>query len=292
LSEAKILATGATGATGGETVRLLLERGHAVRAFVRLSDERSNTLKDAGAEIAIGDLREFETVRPALEGIHSAYFVFPIEPGILQATSYFAQAAKEAGVKAIVNMSQASARRVAKSHSAQDHWIAERVFDWSGTPVTHLRPTFFAEWVLYWAGFIKAGTLPLPFGTGRHAPIAADDQARVIANILAAPSQHGGQTYELYGPKEMTFAEMAKEVGQLLGKPVRYEQMDVPRLRELTTRNGRVLGDFFWQHLTEIAIDHQQGVFAGTNDVVERIGGRRPMTLAEFVEKHRRELTQ
>ena len=291
MSERKILVTGATGDTGKETVRLLLERGQAVRALVRREDARAEALRKAGTEVMLGDVRDFESVRAALEGIRSAYYVFPIEPGILQSTAYFAQAAQEAGVEAVVNMSQATARRIAKSHAAQDHWIAERVFDWSGVPVTHLRPTFFAEWILYWAGFIKAGFLPLPFGTGRHAPIAAEDQARVIASILIAPETHAGKTYPLFGAKEMTFPEMAEEVGQLLGKPVRYQQTDVPALKKLAQENGKEFGDFFWQHLTEIALDHQNGVFAGTNDFVEKIGGQPPLTLSQFVEKHRGELT-
>ena len=291
MSGSKILVTGATGATGRETVKLLLERGQEVRALVHVQDERSSALQVAGAEIFLGDLRDFATVRSALEGVRSAYFVFPIEPGILQGTAYFAQAAKESGVEAVVNMSQATARRIAKSHAAQDHWIAERVFDWSGVPVVHLRPTFFAEWVLYWAGFIKAGVLPLPFGTGRHAPIAAEDQARVIANILIDPAGHIGQVYPLYGAREMTFPEMAAEVGRLLEKPVRYEQVDVPTLKALAKQNGKEFSNFFWQHLSEIAVDHQEGVFAGTNDLVQRIGGKPPMTLEQFVEKHRLELT-
>ena len=37
----------------------------------------------------------------------------------------------------------------------------------------------------------------------------------------------------------------------------------------------------------EVAIDHQNGIFAGTNDLVEKIGGRPPMTLEAFIEKHR-----
>jgi uncharacterized protein YbjT (DUF2867 family) len=36
-------------------------------------------------------------------------------------------------------MSQISARLDSKSHAARDHWLSERVFDWSGVP-THLRP--------------------------------------------------------------------------------------------------------------------------------------------------------
>jgi len=291
MSEAKFLVTGATGATGKETVQLLLQRGHAVRALVHGHDSRSEALHKAGAEILVGDLRNFNSVRAALDGVRAAYFVFPLEPGILQGTAYFAQAAKEAGVEAVVNLSQITARRVAKSHAAQDHWIAERVFDWSGIPVVHLRPTFFAEWLLYWAGFIKAGILPLPFGTGRHAPIAAEDQARVIASILVAPQAHLGQTYPLFGAQEMTFREMAEEAAHVLERPLRYEQVDVPTLKAIAMKQGKEFGDFFWQHLAEIAIDHQNGVFAGSNDIVERIGGRPPMTITDFVEQHRSELT-
>jgi NAD(P)H dehydrogenase (quinone) len=291
MSESKILVTGATGSTGKETVRILREGGHAVRALVRSEDARSEALRKQGAEIVVGDLRSFESVRAALDGVRSAYFVFPIQPGILAGTAYFAQAAKEAGVGAIVNMSQASARREAKSHAAQDHWLAERVFDWSGVPTVHLRPTLFAEWVLYWRGFIKAaGILPLPFRTGRVAPVSAEDQARVIANILVAPAEHIGKTYPLVGAKEVTFPEMAEEISRAIGKPVRYEITDVPALAKLSKENGRDLGDFFWQHLSEIAVDFENGVFAGTNDLVEKIGGQPPISLPAFIAKHREEL--
>ncbi len=123
----KYLVTGSTGHTGSNTVRFLLEAGAHVRAYVHREDERSKALRKLGAELVIGDLLDFEAVRTALEDIEGAYFVFPIKPGIHQATTYFAQAAREAGVKAIVNMSQISARREAKSHAAQDHWIAEQI---------------------------------------------------------------------------------------------------------------------------------------------------------------------
>ncbi len=44
---------------------------------------------------------------------------------------------------------------------------------------------------------------------------------------------------------------------------------------------------FTVQHLREVAIDHQNGIFAGTNGLVEKLGGRPPMTLEAFIEKHR-----
>src|SRR5439155_6968811 len=59
--------------------------------------------------------------------------------GIPQATAYFAQAAKEASLECVVNMSQKSAREDAKSHAMCDHWLAERLFDWCGLTVAHLR---------------------------------------------------------------------------------------------------------------------------------------------------------
>src|SRR5262245_11823749 len=110
-------------------------------------------------------------MRAVLQATRRAYFCYPIRPGIVQATAQFAQAAKEAGVDGIVNMSQISAREDAKSHAATDHWLAERVFDWSGVTVAHIRPTFFAEWLIYVAPMIKAGLLHLASGPGQHAPI-------------------------------------------------------------------------------------------------------------------------
>jgi hypothetical protein len=62
--------------------------------------------------------------------------------GLLPATAYFADAARRAGLKVVVNMSQVSAREDSKSYAARDHWIAERLFEWSGVPTVHLRPTF------------------------------------------------------------------------------------------------------------------------------------------------------
>jgi NAD(P)H dehydrogenase (quinone) len=287
------LVTGATGATGSKTVRFLLQGGARVRAFVHREDERSASLGSLGAEVVTGNILDFDAVRNALEGVQGAYFVYPIMPGLLQATAYFSQAAKEVELSAIVNMSQISARREARSHAAQDHWIAERIFDWSGIPTTHLRPTLFAEWALYWTDHIKTGTLRLPFGTGRHAPITAEDQARVITNILLAPEQHKGKIYPLYGEREYTFAEIAGEIGKVIGKPLAYEQIDAWELKQLAEDSGNshrrrdFYTDTLWQHFQEIAKDHQNGVFAGTNDLVQRIGRKVPTSLPEFLQTHR-----
>jgi len=123
--EIKYLISGATGATGGEAVILLLQNGLRVRAFAHREDERSRKLQELGAEVVFGDLQDLDDVSAALKGIQRAYFVYPISPGLVKAALIFAQAAKEAGVEAIVNMSQIQARREVKSNATREHWLAE-----------------------------------------------------------------------------------------------------------------------------------------------------------------------
>src|SRR5260370_839377 len=184
MSRRTFLVTGATGDTGGATVGQILAPGDHVRAPAHRQDHRAKRPQGPGAESRVGGFLNLDDVRAALRGVAGAYFCYPIRPGIIQATAYFAQAAKEAGVACVVNMSQISAREDAKSHAAQDHWLAERVFDWSGLTVVHLRPTYFAEWLFYLPPMIRAGLLPLPFGTGRHAPITPAHHAPLIVALL------------------------------------------------------------------------------------------------------------
>jgi nucleoside-diphosphate-sugar epimerase len=62
----KVLVTGATGFVGSYLVRSLLQRGHRVRILAR-SPERAAPLRDAGAEVCLGDLG----IPSTLEGIAS-----------------------------------------------------------------------------------------------------------------------------------------------------------------------------------------------------------------------------
>jgi uncharacterized protein YbjT (DUF2867 family) len=288
MSERKIFVAGATGDTGGAVVDVLLAAGEKVRTLVRKEDQRSERLKSKGVEVMVGNLLNLDDVARALEGAFSAYFVYPIESGGIQASAYFAQAAREASVSAIVNMSQISARRIATSHAARDHWISERVFDWSGTPVTHIRPTFFAQWLTYpgqVANVKKDGVLRLPFGDGRHAPIAAEDQGRVIAAILRDPVPHAGKVYPLYGPVEMDHHEIAGEMSKALGREVTYQPIDLDMFGKRLSSDSK-FSDAFSQHLLSVAVDYQNGVFAGTNNVIEELTGEPPMTVGAFIRKH------
>ncbi|UPZ26638.1 NAD(P)H-binding protein [Streptomyces sp. LRE541] len=280
------LITGATGTTGAETVRLLLKRGHRVRALVHREDDRSLMLAAAGAEIAVGDLLDFRDVSAAMRGVSGAYFCYPIAAGLLDATVTFAQAATEAGVTSVVNMSQISARREAASNAARQHWLAERLLDRTSMLTTHLRPTLFAEWISWWWGRQdNEGVLRLPFGTGRHAPVAGVDQAHVIAAVLGNPAPHDRQAYPLHGPVEMDHHEIAASMSRALGIPVTYEPTEVEEFAAGLASLGK--SAHLIQHLSSIAIDYREGIFRGTNNLVEVVGNRTPLTVEEFVAGHR-----
>src|SRR5258707_4225479 len=140
MSDIRFLVTGATGATGSGAATQLLDKGRRVRAFVHREDERSESLRRRGAEVVVGDLLDFDVVREALKGVNRAYFVYPIRPGLVQATAQFAQSAVEAGDRRVVDMAQGFARRRAQSHLSRVQWRAAPRLCWSGPDVRTHRP--------------------------------------------------------------------------------------------------------------------------------------------------------
>jgi NAD(P)H dehydrogenase (quinone) len=288
MNQATVLVTGSTGATGGFAIDALIKLRIPVRALVRKDDERAARLRKMGVETRVGDLLEIDEVRAAMEGVSTAYFVYPLLPGLVTASAYFAQAATEAGLRGVVNMSQISARRDSRSHQARDHWISERVFDWSDMPVTHLRPTFFAQWLTrgkQLKTIAEEGYFQLPFGTGRHAPIAAEDQGRFIATVLTDPAPHAGKTYELCGPEEMDYHGIAAAVSEELGRTIVYRPMEIPDYRRQLEASN--MPEQMIQHLGAVAEDYRAGLFAGTDRVIEMVTGIPPMTVQAFVKAHR-----
>jgi len=285
MNNSKVLVTGATGLTGSHTVQLLLDHGRPVRVLAHREDKRSKRLQDLGAEVAIGDLLNLSDVRSALNGVQSAYFVYPLSPTLVHATVIFAQAAKEAGVEIVANMSQWNSRPSAKSPATINHWLSEQVFDWSAVPVAHLRATHFSEWLLWVAGSIRQGVMTMPWdANSRYSPVATEDLAYVIAAILENPAEHRGKTYPLCGPAVLSVAEVAEIASRVLGTHITYQQASVDAFAESIGQAGNAL---FKEHCRAVAVELQEGVFAGTNSVAAQISSRPPMTIEEFVAKNR-----
>jgi NAD(P)H dehydrogenase (quinone) len=280
-----ILVTAATGDTGRPTVAELVKKGLDVRALARQEDARSHALAELGAEVVYGDITNLRDIRRVLEGVDRAYFCFPIAAGLVEAAVMFAQAAREQHVEHVVNMSHKQSGPRARSKVTQNHWLSEQVFEWSGIPTTNLRVTFFAEWLVYISPFIQSGRYVMPFHKdGRFAPLAAADTAKIIANILEKPEGHGGQSYQLHGPKEFTHEELAAEVGRVLGVDLPFEQLTVSEFLELAgLENHTVLR----RHFECVAIDQMEGKIAGLDEIGTNIIGGPLTTIEQFVTANR-----
>jgi uncharacterized protein YbjT (DUF2867 family) len=83
----------------------------------------------------------------------------------------------------------------------------------------------------------------------------------------------------------MSHHEIAAAMSEVLGRKVRYVPISVDEFEAILRRRGEP--EFVIQHLRSVAIDYRNGVFSGTNDVIERIGRAAPLDVAGFVAQHK-----
>ncbi|WP_435221025.1 NmrA family NAD(P)-binding protein [Streptomyces sp. Tue6028] len=285
------LITGA-GDVGRNVVERLRSQDVPVRVMVRRDDERAAQLRALGAEVVLGDLTRPDTVAAALEGTRSMYFAMPVSPDHLLAATVVASVAREYDkLDALIDMSQMTVSQMTSTSTTESrqqrlHWLAEQVFNWSGLPVVHVRPTAFLDNPLFTTLTARTirrnGTIELPFGTGRTSPIAVDDVARVIATVLSDPGPHVGHVYELTGPRTVDMTEMADAFSKALGRPVSYVDVPLDRWREevLSTID---LPSHVEEHIVTMCRLHHQNRYARASDDVERLTGAPAQTIEEFV---------
>src|ERR1700722_777469 len=182
-----ILVTGAAGGAQGSTGRritaLILNKGIPVRAFVHKLDARSDALRELGAEVVQGDLLDRDSVRASFKGIKRAYFTYPVMDGLLEATTIFAMAAREAETELIVNNSQLQGARKAPSFRNMQHGLADRIFDWAEMGAVHLHAPPYYEKVrtLVRKSVAEQSTVFLPWGDGSAtiSLVGGEDVSRV-----------------------------------------------------------------------------------------------------------------
>src|SRR6476661_8869290 len=209
-----ILVTGAgggVGGVGGKVVALLRQRGRAVRAMAHHDDDRADALRALGADVVVGDLTRPADVGHALDSVDRMFFNMSLSPSLLEAAATVATVARAvADLDALVaisqlTVSQMNALSMSESHHQRLHFLSEQVFNWSGLPVVHVRPTVFLDTGLFTTlaarSIAESGTIRLTFGAGHTSPIVSDDVARVIATVLADPEPYLGSVLELTGPR-------------------------------------------------------------------------------------------
>jgi uncharacterized protein YbjT (DUF2867 family) len=203
MSEQEILVLGATGSTGRRVAALLRAAGHRVRAASRHGEVRFDW-GDAG------------TWEPAVAGASRMYLMAPHE---LPVDPAFVAHAVERGVEHIVLLSS----RAIEAMGDERLLAAERTVRESGAAWTIVRPSWFNQ--NFDEGFfqpaIMAGEIAMPLGDLRQSFVDADDIAAVAAAALTEPG-HAGQSYELTGPRALSFAEALGIIGRAAGREVRY----------------------------------------------------------------------
>ncbi|MET4641567.1 NAD(P)H dehydrogenase (quinone) [Streptomyces atratus] len=292
---AMTLVTGAAGDVGRRVVERLRGDGLPVRAFVHRDDERAAELRGLGADVAVGDLTRAADVVRALEGCRRVYFGLSVSSYYLEATVTAAAAALDHGhLEVFVNMSQLTVSQMtlastSESRQQRQHWLAEQTLNWSGLPVTHIRPTVFMENPIFLMAMAsdvtQDDTIRLPFGSGRTSPVAIQDVAEVAATVLASPDAHVGRTYGLTGERSRDMTAIAEELTDALGRDITY--VDVPHDEWVRTRLAPLgLPEHIREHLSTMARLHAANRYDRATDDVELITGHPPLSFRDFVRSH------
>jgi uncharacterized protein YbjT (DUF2867 family) len=311
-----ILVTGAAGEIGGVSrtiVDMLLAQGHPVRALVRSDDERAQSLREAGADVVVGDLLTIADVTAALQGVRRIYFSMSLSPYYTDAVALMAAAARaQGGIEAFVNISEYEQTFMTFAHMTapeekrrahlggavanwspqqRAHWAAEQMLDWSGLPVVNVQAAFFVENpILTWValGSLAEGELRLPFGDHRFAPVAGYDVGEAVAKILADPAPHIGKSYALTGPEFKDMHAVADDFAAVLGRPVAYAPVDIETWN--TTYIDPALGQYphIAEHLKTLTRIIGNGGYGSTTDELETLLGRPPKTVRWALERHPR----
>jgi NAD(P)H dehydrogenase (quinone) len=290
-----VLVTGASGDIGSKVVRGLSARGVPVRALVHGDDDRAKALRALdGVEVVHGDLTRAPDVVAALDDCRRVYFGMGVSPDYLQATATVAVAALNNGsVELMINMSQMTVSQMGVASTTESkqqrlQWLAEHVLDWSGLPVTHVRPTVFMENPLFSMlavdSILRDGTIRLPFGDARTSPVAAHDVADVITRLLSDPPRPIRHVYELTGASSRNITAIAGEFSAALGRPITY--VDVP-YDDWFEHSLKPLGlpSHVQDHIATMARLHKDGRYdRATSDIADLLG-RPPSGLDIFVKE-------
>ena len=219
----RILVTGATGTVGRQVISQLLGTDARVRALTRNPDAADLPPE---VEVVCGDLTVPEALGGCLDGVDVVFLVWTAPVGTAPAA--VDRMAKHA--RRIVFLS--SPHRTPHPFFQQPNPFRavpaeiERLIEASGLRWTFLRPGMFAANSLsWWAPQIRAGdVVRWPYAAAPTAPIHERDIATVAVRALLEAG-HDGAEYVLTGPQSLSQLEQVITIGDVIGRPLRFEEI-------------------------------------------------------------------
>ncbi|HEV7236378.1 MAG TPA: NAD(P)H-binding protein, partial [Ktedonobacteraceae bacterium] len=226
LEGAMILITGATGYIGRHLVSRLVEQGERPRCLVRDTKRAANVLPADKVELIQGDTTQPASLKAALNGVetvvHAAFITADRKQSAgnsyaetnVQGTSYLVKAAKEAGVKRIVEISGLGTRPDKLGSYMQGRFLAEKMVKDSGLDWTIIQPSVLfgkgAPFIKGLADLIRSAPVVPLIGGGSilFQPIYVEDVVTIILKVLADPTGTNKKTYVIGGPAYYSFTQV------------------------------------------------------------------------------------
>ncbi|MBW0102284.1 NAD(P)H-binding protein [Pseudonocardia sp. KRD291] len=261
------LVLGATGKTGRRVAARLRLDGTPVRAASRSGSTRFDWSDPGGWDAA-------------LRGVGAVYLVPPTVPGPVHE---FVARAEAAGVARLVLLSGHGADTWGDSAFGHDMLSAEEAVRGSALEWTVLRPSNFDQNFseeLFHAPLL-VGELALPAGEVPEPFIDIEDLAEVAVTVLAEPGRHAGRTYELTGPRAITFAEATELISRASDLPITYKQISPAEYTAALVETGLDATDV--RTLAAMYELIERGVLSGTTDGIATVLGRSPRTFEDYV---------
>ena len=280
-----LLVTGATGTIGRPLIDILVNQGAKVRAVTHNPQAAG---LPAGVEVVEGDLSRPATIAPLLDGV-TALFLHPRAVGL--AAGELLTLARQRGVQRVVALSatnvddpldeQPSRYQGDRNKEVEDAAVA------SGLAWVSLRASSFAANTLRtWGAQLRAGdVVRYPYASFAEALIHERDLAEVIAHALGSDAlvARRGRRRELTGPPSLTHQQLVATIGEVLGRPLRYQDLPPEVAKQGMVQQG--IPEAFVQALMA-RYAREVGQPAPVTGEVERVLGRPVRTYAEWVADH------
>lgn len=243
-----IVVTAPTGLIGHQVLENVLDCGERVRVIVR-DPSRLPARARGHVEIVHGSHGSADVVNQAFAGADAAFWLVPpdphadsVEAAYVEFTRPACDAFKRHEVRRVVGISALGRGTAVAGHAglataslAMDDLIAS-----SGVSYRALTMPSFMDNLLRQTESIKnRGVFVTPISPDRKLPSCATrDIAAVAARLLLDGSWSGPGHVAVLGPEDLSFNDMAQIMSQVLGRPVRYQQISAQALRDRLTGSG------------------------------------------------------